>query len=457
MRKTFFYRVRYLYNSRLFLIIQSIITGLITGLVVAGFRILLEKAQKERFLFYQGLKDSFKSGEYVKYWPLIAVLIAVGLLVALAAKFRPLISGSGVPEVKGFLQNKLKFRWLSELPLKWVCTVIVISLGVSLGQEGPCVIFGAYSALALITIFKRGNSHTHTLVCAGSAAGLSAAFSAPLAGVLFVMEEIQLSVQPLFVACIMGASIAADLVVGFFFGLKPVFDFRSIQILPPNYLPYLVLLGVICAALAFIFKELLKHGEDFYKALRIPKFVRIVIPLLLTIPACIYLFDISSSGYELIGDLTKSDMTLKVLTALLVFKMLYTGVSFGSGAPGGIFLPYLSCGALTGLITFKLLFSHDAAFAAHELNFMILGMAGFFSAGINAPVTAIILVLEMTANMNHLINLVFVCFSALVASEIFFSRPIYTIILDRIVRNLRANNKQGQEKTPLKPPLGNGE
>jgi len=439
MRRTLFYSAGYFYNSRLFLIIQSLLTGALTGLVVAAFRMALSKAQEERILFYRDFRHGIEEGNLAAYLPFAAALAAIGILAALAAKFRPMISGSGVPEVKGFLQNKLKLRWPTELPLKWVCTIISISLGLSLGQEGPCVIFGAYSALALLSVFKRDKAKTHTLVCAGAAAGLSAAFSAPLAGVLFVMEEIQLSVQPLFVACTMGASIAADVAAGVFFGLKPVFDFQEIEVLPNNYLPCLVLLGVICAALAYIFKQLLEHGEDFYKALRVPKLFRITIPLLLTIPVCLYFFDISSSGYELTRDLIKEGRPVEILCVFLILKMLFTALSFGSGASGGIFLPYLSCGALTGVIVFKILAAFGLAAAEDELNFLILGMAGLFAAGIKAPVTAIILVLEMTANMNHLINLVFVCFSALVASEIFFSRPVYAVLIERIVRNLKTS------------------
>jgi H+/Cl- antiporter ClcA len=415
---------KHLYRSRLALVVQSIVTGFLVGLVIASVRAALGKTHVLREALYHYLKEA--PPRMTLYW--IIVLIAGGALIGLGAKFRPLVRGGGVPEVKAHLQKRLKLRWRSELPLKWLCPVMAISAGLSLGWEGPSVQLGAYVALAVLALFKRGDASQHTLVCAGSAAGLSAAFGAPLSGVLFVIEELTPSLQPLFLACTMGASIAADAAAGLFFGLKPAFDFRTVSVLPYSAIPWLILLGVLCAFAGDLFKRLIYAGQDFYKKLPLPEIFHPIIPLLVSVPLGFFLFDATGGGHELIKMLGTENWTLSLLPFLLILlavKLTFSALSAGSGTGGGIFIPFLSSGALIGTLAGALLIHFGIIDTAFHLNFIILGMAGLFASVVKAPVTAIVLVLEMTANMNHLMSLVTVAFSSFVTSELLSSPSIY--------------------------------
>jgi H+/Cl- antiporter ClcA len=133
------------------------------------------------------------------------------------------------------------------------------------------------------------------------------------------------------------------------------------------------------------------------------------------------------------------------LAILLLGKILFTVFSFGSGTSGGIFLPILACGALTGRILGDLLFAAGFINETQILNLMILGMAAFFTAVVKAPVTGIVLILEMSGNFSHMTTLVLVSLTSLVTTDLLASRPVYSVLLDRILRNKKGRPKEGTD------------
>jgi H+/Cl- antiporter ClcA len=255
--------------------------------------------------------------------------------------------------------------------------------------------------------------------------------------VLFVLEELQSGFSPLFLACSMGAAMAADVTAGFFFGLRPVFDFRQLAVLPLQDLLWVVLLGICCGLLGDFFKRALYFSQDLYSRLRIPPILCPVLPLLVSAPLGFFLFDITGGGHSLIESLSVQSRPLALIVLLLAGKILFTALCYGSGTSGGIFLPLLACGALTGHALGLILLNTGFIIENNLLNFTILGMAAFFTGAVNAPVTGIILILEMSGSFDHLVTLVLVCFSAFVTSNLLASRPVYEVLLERIVNARR--------------------
>jgi H+/Cl- antiporter ClcA len=369
------------------------------------------------------------------YWTLlwILALIAMGLFLGWAAKTRPMIRGSGIPQVKGALLRLMSLDWLPELPLKLLTGILGLGAGLSLGREGPSIQIGAYTGKAVLTIFRRPHRERKILVTAASAAGVAAAFNAPLAGVLFVLEELQAGFSPLFIACSMGAAMAADVTAGYFFGLRPVFDFRELTALPLRAFGWIILLGICCGLLGDLFKRALYVSQDLYGRFRVPWIIRPIIPLLVSVPLGFFLFDITGGGHNLIESLSVQSRSLALIVLLLGVKILFTALSYGSGTSGGIFLPLLACGALTGHALGLILCGAGLIVEDQILNFTILGMAAFFTGAVNAPVTGIVLILEMSGGFDHLVSLVLVCLSAFTASTVIASRPVYEVLLERIV------------------------
>ncbi|MDR2079861.1 MAG: ClC family H(+)/Cl(-) exchange transporter [Treponema sp.] len=424
--------IRHGYHTRLALILESVFIGLAAGFVVVLFRYLLSQADILRFWLYKTL---FRSSPYwTGGW--ILLLLCIGLFLGWASKVRPMIRGSGIPQIKGALGGQLSLGW-TELPLKLITGVLGLGAGLSLGREGPSIQIGAYVGTGVLSVFHRSPEKRKSLVVAASAAGLSAAFNAPLAGVLFVLEELETSFSPLFLICAMGASMAADMAAGFFFGFAPIFDFRHVTALPPADLPWVVLLGVICAFLGDIFKRSLYASLNAYDRFRIPLVVRPAIPLLVSVPLGFFLFDLLGGGHGLIESLSREQWALGTVGLLLAGKILFTALCYGSGASGGIFLPLLACGALAGEAFGNILTLGGFIPEEQTLNFIILGMTAFFTGTVKAPVTGIILILEMSGNFNHLGSLVLASLSSFVTSELMGSPPVYAVLLGRI---LKSNN-----------------
>ncbi|MBN1241812.1 MAG: ClC family H(+)/Cl(-) exchange transporter [Spirochaetales bacterium] len=416
------------YRSRLGIFLQSVLIGVISGFVVLSFRLALEAGEGLRERAYLYLRQGPTA--LVVAWSLGLVLLGI-FLGWIATRF-PMTRGSGIPQIKGAFQRRFRLQWLPEMPLKWLGAVLGIGAGLSLGREGPSVQLGAYSGKAVLGIFRRPATERRYLLTSGAAAGLAAAFNAPLAGVIFAVEELHRYFSPLLLACAMGASVAGDLVAGRFFGLKPSFTFPSIEVLGLERLPWVVIFGVVAAFGADLFKRALYAGQDFYARLRIPPMARPVVPLLASVPLGLAGFDLLGGGHHLVESLATEHFALGVMLSLFAGKLLFTALSYGTGSSGGIFLPLLVAGALLGDAYGSALAALGAIPETETLNFLIIGMAAFFTGVVRAPVTGAVLVIEMSGNFNHFSSIIAACLVAYVVTDLIRSRAVYDVLLERI-------------------------
>jgi H+/Cl- antiporter ClcA len=438
-----------LHQFRPVLLLRNILVGVLTGLVVVGFRMLLDQSVHWRHATMIQLRQAGP----MEYAIWILVLTVVGILIGLAAQYYPLIRGSGIPQVKGVMTKQLGIKWFPEILLKFFGGITALGLGMSLGREGPSIQLGSFVGEGVLSLSKRPDVERKFLISSGAAAGVAAAFNAPLAGVIFVLEELHKTLSPLMLMCVMGASLAADLVAGRYFGLQPIFDFHAVEALPHRYFPYILILGVLVAFSGDVFKRLLYFFQDLYIKARIPRFLRPVLPLLVSFFIGIWFFQITGGGHEMIESLVDTKASLRYLSLLLVLKVLLTVFCYGSTTPGGIFLPLLLMGALIGRIFGGFLLMQGLIGPEHLLNFMILGMAAQFTSIVRAPVTGSILVLEMCGNMNHLSGLVGICMVSYVVADFIHSRPVYDVLLQRMISRNPAIVQGEAQKVILEIPV----
>ena len=425
------------YASRLAVVLESILIGIVTGFLIVLFRGLLSGGDSLRQTLYSRLASL--PWHWTFLWCL--ALIPAGLFLGLCSKKFPMIKGSGIPQIKGALARLCSLNWAPDLPLKVIPGVRGRGLGLSLGREGPSIQMGAYVGKGVLSIFRRPHRERKSLITAASAAGVAAAFNAPMAGVLFALEELQAGFSPAIIACCMGAAMAADLVAGYFFGLRPIFDFRYVNVLSIQSFHWIILLGVLCGLLGDVFKRSLYLSQDLYARLRIPQLVRPVLPLLISVPLGFYFFDVTGGGHNLIESLPLGGHSIELILLLLAGKIIFTALCYGSGTSGGIFLPLLACGALTGDGLGLLLNRLGYLAEGNNLNLMIMGMAAFFTGAVGAPVTGIVLILEMSGNFNHLSGLVLACLSAFITTLLINSRPVYETLLARILKGANQKSK----------------
>ncbi|WP_196604215.1 ClC family H(+)/Cl(-) exchange transporter [Pectinatus haikarae] len=439
---------------RLQLCIEGIIIGIIAGLVISAYRGLLEASELLRPWLYK----HFSWAD----WPLFAVYCGFILFFAFSlywlVKKEPLSAGSGIPQIKGILLGKIHMNWLSVLLCKFVGGVIAIGAGLSLGREGPSVQLGAALAQGISRGRKRSRMEERLLLTSGACAGLAAAFNAPLAGIIFGFEELYKNFSPLVLMGTAAASVTAAAVTAIFFGETPVFHTGILPVLPLIMYGLLFLLGVFIAILGIVFNaSLFKSMNWFERQTPLKKMWKPALPLFTAVVLGFILPQILGGGNNLVDVLVKGNYGLAFLCILYVGKLLFTAMSFGSGVPGGIFLPMLVLGALGGSIFSHLavLLSTDAAF--YNTNFIVFGMAAYFAAVVKAPVTGSILIMEMTGSFQHMLALICVSMTAYVITDLLKGKPIYDSLLTHSLRNHpKIKEKLHYKRLLLERIVGNG-
>lgn len=431
------------HSFRLKLVFEGIGVGVLTGFLVVLYRYTLEKAGVMLTGVYIALANR---PLLIPVW--IGALIIIGYIVGLLVKHEPMISGSGIPQVEGVLLRKLNMTWWKVIIGKFIGGILAIGAGLSMGREGPSVQLGAAVGQGFSKVLKRIKIEEKYLISSGASAGLAAAFNAPLAGAMFALEEVHKNFSPLVLLSALSAALSADVVTSEFFGLKPVLDFKRISILPLKYYFYIILLGAIIGILGVVFNKTLLKTQDLYSEQKwLSKEFWVIIPLLLSVIIGLFLPQVLGGGHELITSLvTTESFPITVLLVLVLVKFLFTMACYGSGAPGGIFLPLLAIGALIGNL-YGIVLVHFFHFDSIYINnFIILAMAGYFTSVVRAPITGTILITEMTGSFSYLLSLAIVSIVAYIVADLLGSKPIYESLLEKFLHKQGEGVAHGNEK-----------
>ena len=433
------------YGNHLIIAGESFIVGILTGLAVTGFRKSIDFLSSLRIDVYDKAVSGLLNpafGTVLSFIVLILTVIILGLFMGLIIKKYPMIKGSGVSQIKGKFMKKLDMSPWPELPLKFLGGVLNISAGLSVGREGPSVQIGAYIGSAFEKIGKTSHIERVCLVTSGAAAGLAATFGAPFAGIVFAIEDLHQYLSPLLLTCVMLGAFAGDLTASFFFKQGAIFDFHGLQLFPIKYFGWLILMGAAAALIGHLFKKSIYTSQKMYGKLKIPPQFSPLIPYLISIPVCVFLPLAASGGDHLIEALAEHSFPLSMLVLILAAKIIFTGLSAGSGAIGGIFVPLLSCGALTGIIFSNILVYFNLIEAQYAVNLMVFAMAAFFTTVIKAPITAIVLLAETSGDLFHLGGLVLTTAAAYITANIIKSPPNDEVLLKQILDSEDFANKK---------------
>lgn len=418
------------HDFRLKLVCEGILVGIFSGLIVVFYRYLLEKVSNFGTESYSYLLA------HKGYIPIaVLILLLVSIFVGYLVKVEPMISGSGIPQVEGVILGRLDMNWIRVIVGKFIGGVLSLGAGLSLGREGPSVQIGACVGQGISKLLKRKPVEEKFLMTSGCSAGLAAAFNAPLAGVMFALEEVHKNFSPLVLLAAMSSALTADFVSKNFFGLKPVLEFHKLQPLALTSYHHLIVLGIILGVCGVLFNSTLMTTLKLYSRKWIPVQLKPVIPFLLAGLLGLLLPQVLGGGHTLILELAGKSFTIRFLMLLLIVKFLFTMISFGSGVPGGIFLPMLAIGALIGSIYGNVAVSIFNMNPDFINNFIILAMAGYFTAVVKAPITGAVLITEMTGSFSHLLSLSIVCIISYLVSDMLGSKPVYEELLQRLLNN----------------------
>lgn len=419
------------------LLLEGLAVGLGAGISISVFRYLLAGSEILRPVIYHNLREALADGQWQWLALYILSFIIIAYLLKLIVAREPMCTGSGIPQIKGILQGDMSMRWFSVLWSKIIGGVLAIGAGMSLGREGPSVQIGACVGQGLSQTSRRTRFESRILMTAGAGAGLAAAFNAPLAGVIFGLEEMQKTISPALLLTGITASITAATVTEVVFGMSPVFSMGYLLPLPLNLFDVLVAAGVVIGLLGRLFNIALAYSLDTYSRLGLSGMKKPLVPLALAGILGFVLPEILGGGNLLVDSLVVTDYTIGFLCLLFVGKFLFTMICFGSGVPGGIFLPMLVLGAAGGAVLAKLLVLAGLLPAMYYADIIVFGMAAYFSSVVKSPVTGSILILEMTGSFQHMLALLVVSLTAYVISDLTGGRPVYDELLDRALGKSR--------------------
>ncbi|MCF7362026.1 MULTISPECIES: H(+)/Cl(-) exchange transporter ClcA [Vibrio] len=429
----------------------SLAVGILAGIVGTYFEKAVHFVSETRT---EWLKSEI--GNLLPLW-LAAFIISAALAFVgyyLVHRFAPEAAGSGIPEIEGAMDGIRPVRWWRVIPVKFFGGMGALGSGMVLGREGPTVQMGGAIGRMISDVFRVKNEDTrHSLLASGAAGGLAAAFNAPLAGIMFVVEEMrpQFRYSLISIRAVIISAVSANIVFRLINGQEAVITMPEYDAPELKALGLFLFLGMLFGIFGVIFNRLITLSQDIFVRIHKNQRKRYLITgsLLggffgLTL---LYVPELTGGGINFIPDVTNGGYSATILLLLFIGRIFTTVICFGSGAPGGIFAPMLALGTLFGYA-----FGLIAKSLLPELDiepgmFAIAGMGALFCATVRAPITGILLVIEMTGNYNLILPLIITGLGAVIFAQMFGGQPIYSQLLNRTLKNekLRQQDLPQQE------------
>lgn len=446
------------HTFRLRLFIEGIFVGIFGGLCISLFRFLLGEAEALRIYAYNAfLIPAVAKENFIPLCLWAAALVVTGFLLYRMCLYAPMAGGSGIPQVKGVILGLYKMKWFRILWVKIIAGALGIGAGLSLGREGPSIQIGAVAGQGLSRLLGRTRMEERYLITSGASAGLAAAFNAPLAGMMFALEELHRNFSGAVLLPTMTSAITATIVTHFFFGRSTSFHFLNLVPMPAEHLGLVVLIAISAGFAGIIFNYGLLHTSSFYN---LPFFKNQYVKILFALfSACLlgfFLPQVLGGGNTLVDQLAAGRFTsLSFLVLLLIGKYVFTLISYGCGVPGGFFLPLLVVGALLGSVEANVLVSLDLINEVYTPNIIIIGMVSLFAASVRSPITGTLLILEMTGDFGHLMALALGSAVAYITAELLKGEPIYDALLKKSL-SAKPDRACEEERNIVEVPIGSG-
>ncbi len=409
----------------------AVVAGVIIGFIGGAFRWLLDQADHLRIDLVDWAHQLPGPG-----WLVPMAAAATGAtLAALIVRWMPLAAGSGIQHVEAVYRGEAKPPLLRLLPAKFIGGVLGIGSGLVLGREGPTVHMGAAVGAEAARRVKLSDSEVRMMQTALGGAGLAVAFNAPVGGTLFTLEEVTKSFRVKTVLATIFAAVTAVACARFVLGNRPDFMVEPIHAPALSWLPLFVVFGLLTGCLGAVYNWLVLWFLDHVGQMRrIPKVAKASI-IGAIIGLAMFVYPLAVGGGDTLTQLILGGhrIVLPVIIGYLLVRFIAGPLSYSAGVPGGLFAPMLAVGSLWGLLfvgVFDTLWPGDET--ALAIPMALVGMAAFFGATVRAPLTGLVLVIEMTATTSVAVPMMAATAAAVLASHIVRSPPIYDSLRKRM-------------------------
>ncbi|NLO30640.1 MAG: CBS domain-containing protein [Methanosarcina mazei] len=397
----------------------AILIGLLTGLVIGVYDRAL---QYSNTLF--GMQQGFSLHEFPHYYVIFMPALG-GLVVGAISHFliKKRYGVEGLIETVTLRGARIK---LTDVFLEIFTSIITISSGGALGKEAPGVLAGAGTGSFVGKILKSPERQLQVLLGCGAAGGIAAAFSAPLAGVVFVVEVIYGELETKTFIPIVISSVFATLVSSTLFGIKPI-EISSYQLVSPyKEVGLCLILGLLAGVISTILIQALYYMKDLFSEIPVHPVFKPALGGLAVGALGLFYPRVLGMGYNVIMDALNNQLAFNLLLILLFLKILAFSLSLGSGGAGGTIVPSLFTGAMLGGAfgtAANLLFPGTIA---EPGAYAMIGMGAVFAGTARAPLTAILILFEMTRDYSLILPLMFSCVLSNVMSNALYPESIFT-------------------------------
>ncbi|MFQ6678701.1 MAG: chloride channel protein [Fidelibacterota bacterium] len=415
--------------DQLFVIIIAMIIGIISGYGAAGFRFLID--------FFRSI-SWYGDGSFVEiirttpFYLKIGIPIIGGVIVALFVnRFAPEAKGHGVPEVMDAVATKNGFIRMRVVLVKALASALSIGSGAAVGREGPIVQIGSAFGSSMGQLFQVSTRRMKTFIGCGAAAGIAATFNAPIAGAIFASEVIigdfsVAAIGPIIISSVFGTVISRSIYGDFPAFIPPVYTLQS-----PFEIIFYIALGIVTGLAGWLFVKSLYFSEDIFDNLELPISIKAAIGGAFLGLLALFIPETLGVGYESMDRVLSGNMPYFLAGALLFGKIFATSLSLGSGASGGIFAPSLFMGSMLGGTLGSFFHAIYPEITASSGAYALVGMAAMVAATTHAPITAILIIFEMTSEYTVILPLMVTSIIATVITTRMLDGNIYTIKLKR--------------------------
>lgn len=426
VQKSFLYKTKGFLKdiARSEIIFQAVLVGLIAGVLVVLFKLSITWL----FEFIQHHMSQFSTSQRFLIFPSITTIggLVSGILVF---KIAPETRGSGIPYVKLTLVRIGKGTRLRSILVKFFAGVAGIGTGLSLGREGPSVQLGAGAGALVAKISKMRGTNQDKLVAAGAGSAIAATFNAPIAGALFVLEELVQKFSSSLLFPVLIATVTAAGIARWFLGSSPSFVIPHLNSeFYISHLPVYIVLGVAAGFLGVAFAKVIYLNIRLYDKIKtLPQWAKPALAGLVVGILGLFIPYILGSGNVSVDMLLAHKFTLGAILIIFIAKFFITPFCFGSGAAGGIFLPTLMIGSFLGYIVGML--SVRFGIQVDPVAIALVGMGAFLASVARTPITAAVMVFEMTGDYQHILPIMLCAAIADLIAEKLNHAPIYTTLI----------------------------
>ncbi len=411
----------------------AIVVGLVAGAIAVAF----QKSLASMAALREGAVASAGPGLPGVAVAVIVSAVAVAAGAEVVRRFAPSAAGSGIPQVEVLLHRGGDMSWTRVLWVKFVGGLLAIGGGLTLGREGPTVQMGAAAGRAFGGPPGQPGARGHTLIAAGAGAGLAAAFNAPLAGTVFVLEEMRVLRTPRHALAALLAAVTADQVCRALVGSARELAFAGIERPPMSTVPLFLALGAAAGLVGALFNRWLLGCLALFDRLRRAG-GRNAVAVAVAAGAAVGLTgffapELLGPGDGLVERALHDPPAAAGAAATFVSRFALTLVSYATGVAGGLFAPLLVLGSELGVLAGRAGELLLARPVSDLPSFAVVGMGALFAASVRAPATGVLIIVEMTGALPLTLPLVYAVVIADLTARALGARPIYEALLDRTI------------------------